>query len=56
MMKIGITGATGQLGRLVVQKLKERTNADNLTALVRTPEKAADMLEKQLTFIDSLRS
>lgn len=42
-MKIGITGATGQLGRLVVQKLKERTNADNLTALVRTPEKAADM-------------
>lgn len=42
-MKIGITGATGQLGRLVVQKLKEKTNADNLTALVRTPEKAVDM-------------
>jgi len=42
-MKIGITGATGQLGRLVVQKLKERTSADNLTALVRTPEKAANM-------------
>jgi NAD(P)H dehydrogenase (quinone) len=42
-MKIGITGATGQLGRLVVEKLKERTNADNLVALVRTPEKAADL-------------
>ncbi|NLI36495.1 MAG: SDR family oxidoreductase [Bacteroidales bacterium] len=42
-MKIGITGATGQLGRLVVQKLKEKTNANNLTALVRTPEKAVDM-------------
>lgn len=42
-MKIGITGATGQLGRLVVEKLKERTNADHLIALVRTPEKAADM-------------
>lgn len=42
-MKIGITGATGQLGRLVVEKLKERTNADRLIALVRTPQKAADM-------------
>jgi NAD(P)H dehydrogenase (quinone) len=42
-MKIGITGATGQLGRLVVEKLKERTNAENLVALVRTPENAADL-------------
>ncbi|WP_262247175.1 SDR family oxidoreductase [Parapedobacter soli] len=42
-MKIGITGATGQLGRLVVEKLKQRVNAGDLTALVRSPEKAADL-------------
>ena len=43
-MKIGITGATGQLGRLVVEKLKERGgSSDSLVALVRTPAKAADL-------------
>ncbi len=42
-MKTGITGATGQLGRLVVEKLKERTAAENIVALVRTPAKAADL-------------
>lgn len=42
-MKIAITGATGQLGRVVVEKLKERTAAENLVALVRTPEKALDL-------------
>lgn len=42
-MKIGVTGATGQLGRLVVEKLKERTTSSDLIALVRSPEKAADM-------------
>lgn len=42
-MKIGITGATGQLGRLVVEKLKQRVNAEDLAALVRSPEKAADL-------------
>lgn len=42
-MKIAITGATGQLGRIAVEKLKERTNAENLVALVRTPEKAAEL-------------
>ncbi|QES88407.1 SDR family oxidoreductase [Rhizosphaericola mali] len=40
-MKIGITGATGQLGHLVVAKLKEKTSTENLVALVRTPEKAS---------------
>ena len=40
-MKIGITGATGQLGQLVVEKLKLKTAADGLVALVRNPEKAA---------------
>ncbi|WP_339880387.1 SDR family oxidoreductase [uncultured Algoriphagus sp.] len=38
-MKIGITGATGQLGELVVEQLKSRTNSANLIALVRSPEK-----------------
>lgn len=42
-MKIGITGATGQLGNLVVAKLKEKTAAENLVALVRTPEKAGNL-------------
>ena len=42
-MKIGITGATGHLGRLVVAKLKEKVKPDNLVALVRSPEKAADL-------------
>lgn len=42
-MKIGITGATGQLGRLVVDKLKERVSKENLVGLVRSPEKAADL-------------
>lgn len=42
-MKIGITGATGQLGRLVVEKLKNKIAADHIVALVRTPEKAADL-------------
>lgn len=42
-MKTGITGATGQLGRQVVEKLKERADAGQLVALVRSPEKAADL-------------
>jgi NAD(P)H dehydrogenase (quinone) len=42
-MKIGVTGATGQLGRLVVEKLKQKVAADSVVALVRNPEKAADL-------------
>ena len=42
-MKIGITGATGQLGRLVVEKLKSRVGATDLVALVRSTDKAADL-------------
>ena len=42
-MKIGVTGATGHLGRLVVEQLKERTNSKNIVALVRSPEKAGDL-------------
>lgn len=42
-MTIGITGATGQLGQLVVQNLKERNTDANIVALVRDPKKAADL-------------
>ena len=42
-MTIAITGATGQLGRLVVAALKRRAPADSLLALVRNPAKAADL-------------
>ncbi len=42
-MKIAITGATGQLGRLVVEKLKNEIATENLVALVRNPEKASDL-------------
>ncbi len=42
-MKIGVTGATGHLGRLVVEKLKERVSAESVVALVRNPQKAADL-------------
>lgn len=39
-MKIGVTGATGQLGQLVIEKLKSAIPAENIVALVRNPEKA----------------
>lgn len=42
-MKIGITGATGHLGRIVVNKLKEKVSADTIVALVRSPHKAKGM-------------
>ncbi|WP_346859044.1 SDR family oxidoreductase [uncultured Draconibacterium sp.] len=42
-MKIAITGATGQLGSLVVTELKKRVATENLVALVRTPEKASGL-------------
>jgi NAD(P)H dehydrogenase (quinone) len=43
IMKTGITGATGQLGRLVIEHLKGIVSAESLVALVRTPSKAADL-------------
>lgn len=42
-MKTGVTGATGQLGRLVVEGLKGKGLSANVVALVRTPQKAADL-------------
>ena len=42
-MKIAVTGATGQLGRIVVSKLKEKVSAENIVALVRSASKANDL-------------
>ncbi|MBX2895030.1 MAG: SDR family oxidoreductase [Cyclobacteriaceae bacterium] len=42
-MKTAVTGANGQLGRLIIQKLKEKTSTQSLVALVRTPEKAKNL-------------
>ena len=42
-MTIAVTGATGQLGRLVVERLRERVPADEIVALVRSTAKAADL-------------
>ncbi|MBW4332354.1 SDR family oxidoreductase [Stakelama sp. CBK3Z-3] len=41
-----ITGATGQLGRLVVEKLLETVPADQIVAAVRDPAKARDLSER----------
>ena len=42
-MPFGITGATGQLGRLVVDTLKARIPGTAIVALVRSTRKAADL-------------
>ncbi len=42
-MKIVVTGASGHLGRLVVEKLLETVPANQIVAAVRTPTKAADL-------------
>lgn len=42
-MTIAITGATGQLGRLVVNRLKEKVSDAEIVALVRSPEKAQEL-------------
>lgn len=40
---IAITGASGQLGRLVIQSLLERVPAEQIVALVRDPGKVQDL-------------
>ncbi len=42
-MTIAITGATGQLGALVIARLRTRVSADRIVALVRSPGKAAGL-------------
>ncbi|TMR24999.1 SDR family oxidoreductase [Nonomuraea turkmeniaca] len=38
-----VTGASGHLGRLVIEELKKRVPAERIVAAARTPEKAADL-------------
>lgn len=40
---IAVTGATGHLGRLVIDGLLKTMSASEIVAVVRTPEKAADL-------------
>lgn len=42
-MKIAVTGATGQLGRLVIEGLRARLPVADIVALVRNVSKAADL-------------
>lgn len=42
-MKIAITGASGQLGRLVIERLRTKVPTSDIVALVRTPSKATDL-------------
>ncbi|MEV5534882.1 SDR family oxidoreductase [Streptomyces prunicolor] len=50
-MSIVVTGATGHLGRHVVEQLLEKVPADQITAVVRTPEKAADFAERGVKIV-----
>ncbi|AJE41948.1 SDR family oxidoreductase [Streptomyces nodosus] len=45
-MSIVVTGATGHLGRHVVEQLLEKVPAEQITAVVRTPEKAAGFADR----------
>ena len=51
MAKILVTGATGNLGGLVVRNLLERTGAEDIAVLVRDPEKAAELKDKGVTIV-----
>jgi NAD(P)H dehydrogenase (quinone) len=42
-MNFAITGATGKLGRLVIEQLKTKLPADNIIAVARNPEKGSDL-------------
>ena len=42
-MKIAVTGATGQLGCIVINQLKETNEKGNIVALARSPQKATGM-------------
>ncbi len=41
-MKIGVTGATGHLGRIVLAQLKGKVPVDQIVALVRSSNKATE--------------
>lgn len=62
-MKIAVTGATGQLGQIVIKQLKTRVAYDNIIALARNTEKASNLdvevrafdYSKTETLVDSLK-
>ncbi|MFJ9858100.1 SDR family oxidoreductase [Streptomyces albogriseolus] len=45
-MSIVVTGASGKLGRHVVEQLLEKVPAGQITAVVRSPERVADLAER----------
>jgi NAD(P)H dehydrogenase (quinone) len=49
IMKILVTGASGQLGTAVVQHLLKKTSANDIAVLVRDERKAIDFKEKGVT-------
>lgn len=59
-MTIGVTGAAGKLGRFVMANLKERAAPDQLVALVRSQDRAADLgvevREADYSIVESLDS
>ncbi len=42
-MKIAVTGSTGHLGNIVIEKLKQQLPNEDIVALARTPEKAKSL-------------
>lgn len=62
-MTIAVTGATGQLGRIIVQKLKQKVAPRQIIALARNTDKASDLgvevrqadYEKHETLDEALR-
>jgi NAD(P)H dehydrogenase (quinone) len=51
MYKILVTGATGQLGKIVVEELLAKVNAQSITVLVREPDKAAGWKNKGINVV-----
>ena len=47
-MKIAITGATGQLGSIVIEKLLLQTETNNIVALVRNPANATHLTAQNI--------
>lgn len=55
--KVAVTGATGALGRIAIEKLKERIPSENIVALVRDPDKAQNLgVEVRTADYDNLDS
>ncbi|MGV9248401.1 SDR family oxidoreductase [Streptomyces sp. NPDC003710] len=50
-MSIVVTGATGHLGRHVVEQLLEKVPAERITAVVRNAEKASDLADRGVRIV-----